>query len=492
MKKKLLVVALVVAMILSVTACGGEEGTSGGSGESSVAGKETVSESGIGSGKVEAKLSLTSENKIEVWNHTSDYFQMYSEDKSGELLFMNAKGEIQEYVNDETGIRADGYQVSQKNYDKEQGEHTLVLKDNQEVLRINQAYIGGWDYRDGVLYYTDQTNQGWTNWETVAYDLVKGKELWRVAGESPSLQGDVILLVNEYAREAGEDRFYSKIVDLEGNTIAESTEEYAIWPTASNYYIKTRDNEYVEVYDLENNKISELSLVSASEDMDIHVTEVLDNGMFVIQEWGEDASFSERIERLYDINGNLLKECSYMSDIGNHMIECDDMREGFFDSVLIINDTAIVDEVWEVKSVASGVEEKYFAMVEKRDATGDYDSSTTHICNLMTGESMLCETKMWERFEQSPDGNYFIVKDEEANQYQVYNGEFEKLYEGTDDRLWPVDGEYVLEDGEKLFLIHIASGEKTELKVKGNHSENNRFGIVTYDGEKFYLYALGA
>ncbi len=483
MKKRLVTVILAGAMVLSLCACGGKENVESGNASANGQQGQELDDNKISG---EAELILTSENEITIFSDTSDYFIYDEKEQDDKKDIVNVNGEVQVADYFWTSVLGDNYFTREGYWDEEQGvKYALVLNNGEEVFRVNQGSFGGAIYKDGIFYYTDTVTEDNASMdkEVVAYDLKAQKELWRTEGEAPALCGDFIKVKNKYAREVGEEKFYSKIVDMELNTIIESTAEYDVWISDSQYYYICWENESVEVCDFESNEISEVSLVSDADNITFSLIDVLDNGMFIIQEYNDDTYDS--INRLYDINANVLKEHTYISSLGNNMMRCSGQIKG--NCYMIINETGIVDEVYDIVSVASGVDKKYFAMVEKINAD---DNIETLIYNLVSGKYMVCDNKVWDRFEQAPDGSYFIIKDEDANQYQVYSSDFEKIYEGTDDRLWPFDGEHVLEQSDKLSMIKLSTGEKRELKVKGRLSEYNSKGIVTSDEKKYYLYKI--
>ena len=296
MQKKLISLLLVLAMALSIVACGNKSVTPNGEANNSNNENNTGAVDNIKNGT--AELAYTSKNKIHRIEHVDAYNYFETTDDNGNTVILD--------TNSDDILTLNGYY---QYIDIERGEGLISLKNNYEYLGdhyflVNEVINGEYSskvfdlqkkeavftyesgstlsetlYQNDILYYYDGKADKNT---LVAYDLVNAKELWRYSklscdNYSTCIFGNYIFLDsdNYSSRPDVNDRvvYPSVVLDVNGNVVIEGNTDkiehsyrldmYDLVHTFfmnDNYYLKVKFKDYIEVYDFNNKLISTISL----------------------------------------------------------------------------------------------------------------------------------------------------------------------------------------------------------------------------------------
>lgn len=426
------------------------------------------------------EVELTYTSKKQIYIEEKNYFAV-KEDNKRNIIDVDGNTVLENsYL---TTYLGDGYFL------EETSKGDKIIKDNEEIFTFTSS--GKVAYNNNILYYIDVDSK--YKYTIVAYDLKNKNELWRTETDLAidlCFEGNYIKtkMLKIEVFDGDRNYVYSKIIDLNGKTIAESTEDYKVYATPSQYYIKSKEKEYVQVYDLKNNKISEIPL-KGENNIYWELQDVLSNGMYIIYKSEKIDSKLVLTYRLYNINSELIKESALIREDrkSNSKGTIVVTREG---DLLLKNDgTGIIGEGYKI-ALGSGsydrtVEE--FVILEKSHQEKDI------IVNMNNEKTMERPTGYnKDSFGQSPNGKYIILYDNNSNNSCVYDGDFNKLYESSN---WvnEINDEFVLEkdsETEQLYIINVFTGEKNAIDIKGEYYNNNESGIITQDGENYYLYAI--
>lgn len=379
-----------------------------------------------------------------------------------------------------------------------------IIKENEEVIDYSQMdgfRIKG--YKDEILYYTTMIKKdAHYEYKIHAYNLKEKKRIWELDVDSSISNfkiGEKYIGFDKYKHqkqssfEKQKKEYFTVIVDFDGKIIVEETEDFDIIATSSDYYIKTKENEYIEVYDYKNNKISEHSL----KENNAKVRDVLENGMYILMEPGisESSKKETEISNLYNINADIIQKDCYIDQGTN--TRANNAVIHYLKGYSLLAENGI--DVLEKANIFSNGNS--FRSYYLYNAINDYITMNTHedenheykLVNVKKQKSMTMSFMPEEDFEQSPNANYVIIynpKKEPSYSY-VIDSDFNILIE-SDKFLTPVNDEYVLErvSSTEIYLLNVLTGDKKKIDFKGEYKYNNATGMVTQDDEHYYLYAF--
>lgn len=513
--KKIYISVLVTTMATSLVACGGtksdtqnKEENAGAQAVELILTSETEIENivqGMSSGTAEKRDEYAVGYAAGVYE--ADFFKKLSQiDNYGEYEYIDAEGQMvlsKETIVDDYNYHVwylgDGYFL----LGSPLGSRTII-KDGKAVLEsipVEDAY-----YNDGVFYCSSRRYDSLP--KITAYDLEKNEELWSIDFEP--IAGSSVEYINEEWHEnyiEVETGNTTQFVSYDGEVIVEGTD---IYPTESEYYLKVSVGNPVQVYDLANNLVSQSDVSISIENLDFDTTSgvefrgVLPNGMYTLCERTPNPNDSwngyDNHYKLYTINSEVVKESDELivqNDDYTH-ISAVHLGGDWDESALLKADGTgfLMEEPAKIYG------ESEFSTDCKRDNFifySRYDEETRtdikQIINLHTEEMLDIdyEETSIEEFVESPEASYIVAYNSNVSNanYYVYDSEFNELYVSS-NTIRPVDEETLLEidDSGKISLVEIATGEKTPLEVDGEYHSHISSGLVTYDGEKYYLYAF--
>ncbi len=491
MKKQIYLLMAMTCMLASFTACGGakKENT-----EISV--KEDSS-------TIEMEtVELTKTSTSEIINRKNGYFSIEDENT---IQLMNADGKAfisVESINAWKNL-GDGYLLI---------DHS-IYKDGEEIVVLEESTIHRYQYKDGILYYIS-LDDGGESGVLVAFNVETKEELWRIEGgywkySNITLKEHYIVLDSVLGDGPG-----CKLMTYDGETIVETSstdldtdeisDEPSIYTTASPYYIQAQLGYPIRVYDLDNKKVSESDMVlkeydSSSEIRMVELKYVFPNGMYILGMLvlSSDGTSNEYIYKLYNINGEAIIESDRMSCVNtkeaNTNVSVVETQEGYY--MLAQDGTGIFAEGYDMigeSSLLGTFIDKYLILVKKEN-----DTSIQQFIHIDSGNITELEESesIAKLLPSSSEGSYIICSSAKDGDYLVYDNEFNQLYTSS-NYLQTVDEEYVLEienildESDNLFLVEIKTGKKTKLETEGDCETVGPTGLVTYDGEKYYLYAF--
>lgn len=483
MKKQIYLLMAMTCMLASFTACGGakKENT-----EISV--KEDSS-------TIEMEtVELTKTSTSEIINRKNGYFSIEDENT---IQLMNADGKAfisVESINAWENL-GDGYLLI---------DHS-IYKDGEEIVVLEESTIHRYQYKDGILYYISLYDGG-DSGVLVAFNIETEEELWRIEDgywkySNITLKEHYIVIDNVLMTYDGETIIEASFINIDTEKISERP---AIYTTASPYYIQAQLGYPIRVYDLDNKKVSESDVVlkeydSSSEIRMVELKYVFPNGMYILgmSVLSSDGTSNEYTYKLYNINGEAIIESDRMScvntKVANTNVSVVETQEGYY--MLAQDGTGIFAEGYDMigeSSLLGTFIDKYLILIKEEN-----DTSIQQFIHIDSGNIMELEESesIAELLPSSSEGSYIICSSAKEGDYLVYDNEFNQLYTSS-NYLQTVDEEYVLEienipdESDNLYLVELETGKKTKLETEGDCEAVGPTGLVTYDGEKYYLYAF--
>lgn len=461
-----------------------------------------------------AKLVYTTKNKIHQIEDINAYNYFETKDENGKTIILDNKGNIALTVNGYYKYLGDNYFLYSDNELKVFDVNKKKVVYTFEDLPLGNDNLAV-EYNNGTLYY----NAYEENYVFIAYDLVNGKELWRIDTANSivdnaiidriGLDGEYIYLrSNNYDSVNVKEIYPSVVVDLKGNVIVEgNTDKYEYYNfekddlihtyVMNNYYLKVQFKKYIEVYDFNHKLISNISLEHDGS-RNYQLDKVFNDGLFTV--WEYDENFLGKYV-LYDVNKNIVLESDsridYASNINGSIISSNVLALESRNKYYLIKDSKIVEKFDDYRNEDFSVivtplagDENSYLLLENNDTVNSiYTKQYINLKTLAKFDVPL--ENVTENFEESPNGDYIRLST--GNDFYIYDSKFNLKYEST-NLLKPINDKYVFEytlDGNKISIVNIENGEKNEVEIKGKfQTELSSGGFVTFDGTNYYLYAF--
>lgn len=422
------------------------------------------------------------------------------------------------------------------------GHTAVVVKDGKLVLELNSFinvdnFLSSANfsrvtyYKNGIIY----TRLDYEN--VIAYDIKNKKELWRAEGVLPD-RGSGYKLDENFIRL---DHTKNRVGDLEGfvkdpipNTIidysgkkivsgadieiieedGEKKFKSQIWTSRADTYLEVKENDYIKIYDLNNNLKSTISL-KESITTKYEFKNVLYSGIFIVQVTDKiDKTKSHKV--IYNGNGEVVLTAGYIEvkswpkimwqpyelNKNQDIVSVSNYNNSNESVCALIQDGKVIAEYKSCQDAYSsyGKRHTYLVYEEKNESSDNTEGHACRILNLntmkTTEDSIPCTTYETKIVGQSVNGEYLIR--EINDKYFVYDSEFNLKYE-SDYALLPVNNKYVIstkkytqyyQEDDVIQLINIETGTATTLDVKGKYNDHSSQGLVTHDGTNYYAYSF--
>lgn len=499
--------------------------------------------------KGDVELVMTSNNVIKRYDEGIIFYENYeyfeTKNSENQFIIVDSKGKQvlpidnkKLYGNTTTYYKylGDGYFIY-NTYTDDNKVTAIVVKDGKLVVSldsysdgINYVWANKSAYKNGVLYAGIATDK------TIAYDIKNKKELWQANGTFVEgyVLDDEFIRLQTTTNPSGDNSSFLRdpipntIIDYNGKKIISGEDiqpieslgrkkyDTQIYTSKSNTYLEVKQNEYVKVYDLNNNLKATVSLAETATST-YYFTNILYSGVFVISETNKETYKST--DRLYNEKGEVILTAnditieSYAKHIGDEYLLSKDLdlvstiidENGNLTKYYhLIKNGEILTKYERCMDPKNnyGLVHNYlgYSVKDKEDPTlvGGYTYKTkiVNLNNMKEVDTSIKYTLDTNISNQSPNGEYVVLTT--GNDYYVYDSELNLKYESAD---WviPVNEKYFLtsnkygrtESEEKITnLVNIETGKVNKLDVKGEYYASNAKGLVTYDGTNYYLYSF--